>query len=307
MRSNPPTTPEQRDEYVRMWLGGFRSEKTVEGYGRDIVVYFRWLDTEGLTFAGARRADADRYRMWLEQESVSQSTGRPLAPSTIARRIDAVASLYVYLVREELFDYNPFAAVRRPGKDRESRTVGLTAEGAGRLLDTAAAQPNPIEHALVWLFLATGLRLAEVQQANLSNLHIGGYGTTLSVRCKGDRPNLMAIPGPAADALQRYLAVREDSDTDAIFVRHGQRIERAYIRSMLKRLCRAAGVPAISVHGLRHTCATLMLDSGASLGDVQMQLGHRSLETTLRYDRARRRRADLAGNALTKVLVGHMN
>jgi integrase len=60
------------------------------------------------------------------------------------------------------------------------------------------------------------------------------------------------------------------------------------------------------MHGLRHTCATLMLDTGASIGDVQMQLGHRYLSTTLRYDRARRARADQAGNALTSALTSLM-
>jgi integrase len=60
------------------------------------------------------------------------------------------------------------------------------------------------------------------------------------------------------------------------------------------------------MHGLRHTCATLMLDTGASVGDVQMQLGHRYLSTTLRYDRARRARADKAGNALTNALTSLM-
>lgn len=62
----------------------------------------------------------------------------------------------------------------------------------------------------------------------------------------------------------------------------------------------------ISMHGLRHTCATLMLDTGASIGDVQMQLGHRFLASTLRYDRARRARADNTGNALTNALTSFM-
>lgn len=49
-----------------------------------------------------------------------------------------------------------------------------------------------------------------------------------------------------------------------------------------------------------------MLDTGASVGDVQMQLGHRYLATTLKYDRARRARADQAGNALTNALTSFM-
>jgi integrase len=116
----------------------------------------------------------------------------------------------------------------------------------------------------------------------------------------------MGIPGPAADAMRRYLAVREECPTGALFTCEGRRVQRSYIRSILRRLCPKAGVPAITMHGLRHTCATLMLDTGASIGDVQAQLGHRHIATTLRYDRARRTRADKAGNALTAALTSHM-
>jgi site-specific recombinase XerC len=64
---------------------------------------------------------------------------------------------------------------------------------------------------------------------------------TISVRVKGDRPDRMGIPGPAAEAMRRYLAVREDCEdcsSGALFVRKGQRIQRSYIRTILRRTCR---------------------------------------------------------------------
>jgi len=49
----------------------------------------------------------------------------------------------------------------------------------------------------------------------------------------------------------------------------------------LERLCRAARVKRISMHGLRHTCATLLLSAGVPAHVVQRRLGHRGVEITL--------------------------
>jgi integrase len=55
------------------------------------------------------------------------------------------------------------------------------------------------------------------------------------------------------------------------------------------RLANAAGITGVSPHSLRHTYATLALDAGATLREVQDDLGHRDPRTTRRYDRARER------------------
>ena len=306
MLSNPELSPSELAEHVEHWLSTYRSPQTVEAYRRDTDSFFAWLAQEGLQVHQIRRSEADRYRVWLETEARSRRTGRPLAPSTIRRRIDGASAFYVYLTEEEVFVRNPFSSTRRPPRDMQSRTLGLTVEEAARLLRVASEQPDPIDAALLWLFVSTGLRLAEVHGANIESIHDGSFGMTISVRVKGDRPDRMGIPGPAAEAMRRYLAVRQDCPSGALFVRKGQRIQRSYIRTILRRTCPKAGVPNITMHGLRHTCAALMLDTGASVGDVQMQLGHRNLSTTLRYDRARRARADVAGNALTNALTSLM-
>lgn len=306
MLSNPELTRAEIDQYIENWLSSYRSENTVASYRLAIAAFFAWLDHVGIQLHEVRRADADRFRKWLETEAVSTKTGKPIMPSTVRLRLDVARTLLKYLVDEEVFVRNPFLWIRRPPREMESRTLGLTVEETARLLKIADASPKPIDGALLWLFITTGLRLAEVHNANVDNVHDGSFGMTISVRAKGDRPDRMGIPGPAADAMRRYLAVREDAPSGALFVHKGQRVQREYIRNVLRRLCPLAGVPTISMHGLRHTCATLMLDTGASIGDVQMQLGHRSISTTLKYDRARRARADKAGNALTSALTSFM-
>jgi integrase/recombinase XerD len=302
---NPELDPAELQGLVRDWLGSYRSRATRHAFELDFEIFEGWMKSRRLKLHEIRRRDADQYRVWLETEGTNQITGAPWSPATVARRLLGVSSLYRFLVEdEEVYARNPFATVRRPPVHEESQTIGLTVDEATRLIKTAVASEVPLEGAVIWLLLSTGLRVAEAQNANLADLADGSSGMTLTVRRKGDRPARVGIPGPAADAMRRYLGARQDAPSGALLVHNGQRIRDYWVNQLLKRLCAQAGVPRVTPHGLRHTCATLMLDTGASLGDVQMQLGHRDLKSTLRYDRARRGRADKAGNALTNALMG---
>ena len=61
----------------------------------------------------------------------------------------------------------------------------------------------------------------------------------------------------------------------------GGPLSRSTVSAQLERLCRVAGVKRITVHGLRHTSATLLLSAGVPAHVVQRRLGHRSIEITL--------------------------
>ena len=65
-----------------------------------------------------------------------------------------------------------------------------------------------------------------------------------------------------------------------IFVKESQKVYNATINDILERHCKAAGVPVISVHGLRHTHASLLLFAGVSIASVARRLGHASMTTT---------------------------
>lgn len=65
-----------------------------------------------------------------------------------------------------------------------------------------------------------------------------------------------------------------------IFVKPGQRIFNATVNKRLKQLCQEAKVPVISIHGLRHTHASLLLYAGVSVASVAKRLGHANITTT---------------------------
>ena len=65
-----------------------------------------------------------------------------------------------------------------------------------------------------------------------------------------------------------------------IFVKEGQAVYNSTVNDILERHCKNANVPVITIHGLRHTHASLLLFAGVSIGSVARRLGHASMTTT---------------------------
>ena len=69
-------------------------------------------------------------------------------------------------------------------------------------------------------------------------------------------------------------------EDEPIFVETGQKIYNSTVNGILERHCKAIKVPIISIHGLRHTHASLLLFAGVSIASVARRLGHSSMTTT---------------------------
>ena len=66
---------------------------------------------------------------------------------------------------------------------------------------------------------------------------------------------------------------------EPIFI-HKEKVYNSTVNSILERYCRKLSLPVISVHGLRHTHASLLLFAGVSIASVARRLGHASMTTT---------------------------
>jgi hypothetical protein len=96
---------------------------------------------------------------------------------------------------------------------------------------------------------------------------------------------MVPLSGPAVQALDAHLGVQRPLGSDAhVFTYRGQPLTISYCYSRLRTYGRRCDV-RISPHGLRHSCATLLLNAGAPVAMVQKVLGHQYIDTTLRYAR----------------------
>jgi len=286
---------------IAAWQLAQSSPHTLRAYTRTMAGYCSWLDARGLDLLGVKRPVIDGYRHRL-----------PGAPATVAARLAALSSFYRYAVSAELIAANPVELVKRPKMDPDhSGTAGLSKDQAKALL-TAARGDGPRSHALVALLLFTGIRVGEALNAGTADYgHDAGY-RTLRIRRKGGKDGKVAVPAPAVEALNAYL---EMTGQEVVFgtaggglpiftTATGKRWAPSEAFRTVQRLAKVAGVEGkISPHSLRHTFATIALDAGTTLHDLQDSMGHADPRTTRRYDRARYTLAKAAGYDVARALA----
>jgi integrase/recombinase XerD len=292
----------QVGELIAAWLATKRSPNTRAAYLRDMAQWAGWCGEHGVALLGADETAAAVWARHLEASGVKDSTA--------ARKLTAVSSFYGWCARRGDVRANPVAGLARPVVDYDtSATPGLTRDQAVALLEAADSDAGPQAArtaAVVATLLFTGARVSELLGADIEDLGTDRGHRVLRVRRKGGKIQALALPAPAASRIEAYLASRDDVTAlpavpgsaaagrrRVLFATGtGARMYRAEVRALLRRLGRIAGLPAelaasLSPHSMRHAFATLNLDAGASLRDLQDAMGHASPRTTRRYDRGR--------------------
>ena len=231
---------------------------------------------------------------------VFDTLGSDRSSSSVRRAAASWSSYCQLLVRRGILASNPMLApqIERPARSKDLPKP-ISIEEAGRLLsvlreaDDRARHPWPERDvALCATLLGTGLRLSEAIEVCVGDMRTHDGVARLSVLGKGRRRRTVVVTPEVVAEIKAYLASRQHRlggarGPDRLFVRHDDSpltprslerlVERWFVRAGVRRQEGAL------VHSLRHTYATFLLDSGASIREVQEALGHESLETTQRY------------------------
>ena len=264
------------------------SPHTVAAYRRDL------LDLEEFARAYLCRDDF-RWRdidRGVVRAFLGEAGRRGLAPRTVARKLSAVRSFFRHLRRTGEISSNPARSVRGPKLDRTLPGHLRTEETEAlfRWAETRAASENGLAEtrllAILELLYGSGLRLAELASLEVRSLDLDGG--RVRVLGKGRKERIVPVTGAAARAIRRYLPRRAEvaePATRALLVgRHGRRLSRRHIQRLVRPVLEEFAASAdVSVHSLRHTFATHLLDAGADLMAVKELLGHASLGTTRIY------------------------
>ena len=264
------------------------SPHTVAAYRRDLA------DLE--TFAGGYLGCDDFAWDGVDRGVIRAFLGdagrRGLAPRTVARKLSAVRALFRYLHREGEIPSNPARLVRGPRLDRTLPGHMRPEEVSAlfRWAEARAATENRLVETrllvILELLYGSGIRLAELGALNVQSLDLARG--QMRVLGKGRKERIVPVTTSAARAVANYLPRRAEvarSDCRALLVgRHGGRLSNRHVqRSVQRVLADFSEAAGLSVHSLRHSFATHLLDAGADLMAVKELLGHASLGTTQIY------------------------
>jgi integrase/recombinase XerC len=264
------------------------AENTVKAYRRDLqdlgdfltgyygTPEWAWGDVDRLTLRA--------FMGWGQRKGLSRRT--------LARKLSAARTFFRFLQSEELLDGNPAGTVRAPrGERRLPEHVGRRELERVFALAEAGAEGNTLAGTRSLLILeilyGSGLRLAELHGLDVEA--VDPVGEQAKVMGKGRKERIVPLTRSAVRALRRYEPRREETGASArrgplLVNPRGGRLSRRTIQKTVRDfLDRAGAADGVSVHSLRHSFATHLVDGGADLMAVKELLGHVSLTTTQIY------------------------
>jgi integrase len=242
------------------------------------------------------------------------SGARPLSASSISVLHAVVHRALKTAVRDKLVSANVAAAVdERP---RKSKDAGLDARrhcwsaDEARAALKAAKEAGTQAEAFFTLAIDTGARRSELLGLVWSDVDLDAGTLTIARQLEGDdvpprwaptkTARALALGDEARALLRRHRKEQRElrmananayEHHDLVFAKQPEHLTTpaarlghpcpALVRGAFKAVTRAAGVPTIKFHGLRHTCATLLLAAGVPVQVVAQRLGHAQVSMTL--------------------------
>jgi integrase/recombinase XerC len=266
------------------------SFNTVKGYRADLYQFMAFLQ---------ERLEAEETEVRVESIDITGIREylaflfTRLKRKTIARKLSALRSFFVFLEKRGIVSVNPAAEISSPRLEK-TIPVYLSVDEMFRLLE-GADRRDPLglrDLAILEILYSTGLRAGELTSLNVADVNF--EERLVRARGKGGKERVVPMGRRAAAALEAYLSATEGlrkkktwdkKSGGALFVNfRGGRLTSRSVRSIVKRYAGRSGAPAdISPHSMRHSFATHLMDGGADLRSVQELLGHSSLSTTQRY------------------------
>ena len=268
---------------------------TCEAYLSDLRIFAEFLEGRNALLMTACEADVAGLLEHLRNHGID---GR-----SAARKLSCLRGFYKWLLLDRRIHHDPTVNIESP-KAWKVLPKSLAEPEVTEMLERAAlAASHPQakatalrDLAILELLYAGGLRVSEVVSLNVSDLALDAG--RVQVRGKGDKERIVPLGRSALQALEQYLREGRphlDRISSARRSRARQSVprhERARLflslrgmpltRQWIWRLVKTAN-HSTSPHGLRHSCATHMVEHGADLRSVQIMLGHADISTTQVY------------------------
>ena len=266
------------------------SENTKKSYQRDLLQYLAFLNQSKIT----AWQEVDRFTVVSFLQTLKEDNR---SNATIARMITSLRRFHQFLRQERYTDHDPMQHIDSPKKQQKLPDT-LSLNEVEQLLQTPDTKQTLglRDRAILEVMYATGLRVSELVNLKLNDLHLEmGLLQTLG---KEDKERIVPLGDIAIKWVQRYLSearpylTRKNPEEAYLFVNnHGTKLSRQGIWKNLKRIVQMAGIyKTVTPHTLRHSFATHLLENGADLRTVQELLGHADISTTQIYTHITKKR-----------------
>ncbi len=278
-------------QYLRHERG--QSDNTAKTYAGLLGKFTDWAARQNLS--DWRQVELKHLMAFLTHErerhlaNQPKESARRLTSESIYLEIAALRAFYRFAENEKILPANPAENLSLPRRWKRLPKA-LSNDELSKLLapETPATPESLCDQAILELAYASGLRLSELKNLRLEQLHLdAGF---INVIGKGNKERVVPVGKTAVAALQRFIEVGRPklvtpkSPANVFLTRRGTPFASVTLWLRIKNRVQRAGIGRnITPHMLRHSFATHLLEHGADLRVIQELLGHASIGTTEIY------------------------
>lgn len=268
-----PESPEAKEDFLQKFI----SAKRVEGCSEKSLRYYESTIRNMLDGIGKpeRSITTEDLRSYLDNYQRRGSVSKVTLDNV--RRI--LSSFFSWLEDE---DYIVKSPVRRIHKVKTGKTVKETYSDESLEIMRDYCD-NPRDLAMIDLLASTGIRVGELVKLNRSDIDF--ENRECIVFGKGNKERKVYFDARTKIHLQKYLNSRTDTN-EALFVsllKPFNRLQISGIEIRLRKMGKELNIHKVHPHKFRRTLATMAIDKGMPIEQVQQLLGHQSIDTTLQY------------------------
>lgn len=271
------TEEEMQEEAEPDFVEMFLSAKRIEGCSEKSLAYYQNTIEKMIESIekGIRHITTDDLRNYLAGYQKEHNSSKVTIDNI--RRI--LSSFFSWLEDEDYIIKSP---VRRIHKVKTGKTVKETYsdEELEKMRDNCS---EARDLAMIDMLASTGMRIGEMVLLNRSDIDFNERECV--VFGKGDKERIVYFDARTKIHLQNYLDSRTD-ENQALFVSLNAPFERMSIggiETRLREFGKRLGLEKVHPHKFRRTMATMAIDKGMPIEQLQQLLGHQRIDTTLQY------------------------
>jgi integrase/recombinase XerD len=270
-----------------------QSDNTAKTYAALLGKFVTWAGKQNLT--DWKQVELRHLMSFLQHErertleTEPKDSPRRLSGESVYLEIAALRALYKYAENEKLLPQNVAENLSLPRRWKRLPKA-LTDDEIKKVLapENPETRESLRDHAILELAYASGLRLSEIKNLRLEQLHLeAGF---INVIGKGNKERVVPVGKKAIDALNRYLEssrpkfITPKSPANVFLTKRGTPFASVTLWLRIKQRIGRAGINRnITPHMFRHSFATHLLEHGADLRVIQELLGHANISTTEVY------------------------
>lgn len=266
----------------------FISAKRIEGCSEKTLAYYE--NTISVTLIqinkNLKQLTTDDLRLYLTEYQEKHNSSRVTIDNI--RRI--LSSFFSWLEDEGYIFKSPIRRIHKVKTDKVIKET-YTDEELETLRDNS---PTIRDLAMIDMLASTGMRIGEMVLLNKADINFAER--ECKVLGKGNKERIVYFDARTKLHLQQYLASRTD-ENEALFVsirRPCERITIGGIESRLRKLGQNLNIHKVHPHKFRRTLATMAIDKGMPIEQLQRLLGHQRIDTTLQYAMVKQSNVKLA-------------